>query len=267
MMEKTANDKKLALADLGTDAENTWCPGCGNFAILTAFKKAIVELHNEGKIDYRKVVMVTGIGCHGKIADYVKVSSYYTLHGRTLPSAIGIKEANPSLHVVGFAGDGDAYSEGMEHFIHTCNYDEDLTYIVHNNQIFALTTGQPTATTEMGLKTKTTPQGKPWRAVNPIALALVSGASFVARGFALEIDHLKDLIKQAILHKGFSYIDVVMPCISFHNTTQYFRQHIYKLEDVGHDPTDFDAAMKKAMEWRYEAEPKGKVPIGVFYKK
>lgn len=263
----TNNPNKLTLNDLSTPAVNTWCPGCTNFGILQAFKKAIVELHNEGKIDYRKVVILSGIGCHGKIVDYIKLSSYYTLHGRVLPSAIGIKLANPSLHVVGFAGDGDAYCEGIEHFVHACNYDADLTYIVHDNQIFALTTGQPTATTEKGLKTKSTPKGKPSRALNPIALALVSGASFVARGFALDVDHLKNLIKQAILHKGFAFIDVLQPCISFHNTTDYLRKHIYKLESVDHDPTDFDAAMKRAREWRYEADPKGRVAVGVFFKK
>src|SRR3989344_6617795 len=136
--------------DLNTKEENTWCPGCPNFVILETVKKALAELTNEGKIQIKDTAVVTGIGCHAKIFDYLNINSFYGLHGRVLPLALGIKLGNPNLTVLGFGGDGDTYAEGLEHFIHNCRYNADLTMLAHNNQVFSLTTGQFTPTTEKG---------------------------------------------------------------------------------------------------------------------
>lgn len=249
-----------------TSAEKTWCPGCSNFAILTAAKKALSELAKEGKISIRNVVVVVGIGCHAKIHDYLELSSYYALHGRVLPSLLGIKLGNPELIPIGFAGDGDTYAEGMNHFIHACKRNANIKLFVHNNQVFALTTGQVTPTSEKGYVGSTTPFGSYEKPINPIAIALVSGATFVARAYALDVEHLAMIIKEAILHKGFAFVDILQPCVTYHNATSYLSQRIYKLNRENHDYNDFDKAMKKALEWNYSFDESAKVPVGIFYK-
>ena len=251
----------MKLSDLSTKEPNTWCPGCTNNGILLAIKKALVELADEGKIDINKVVTVTGIGCHAKIFDYLNLSGFYSIHGRVLPTALGIKVANPDLTVIGFGGDGDTYAEGIAHFVHACRYNANITLIVHNNQVFALTTGQSTPTTEIGFKGKSTPEGEKNRPLNPIALALISGATFVARTLAIDIEHAKEVFKAAILHKGFSFVDVLQPCITYHNTIQFFREHTYKING----PFDFDTALRKSFEWNYTVKEDAKIPIGIFY--
>ncbi|MCD6404089.1 MAG: 2-oxoacid:ferredoxin oxidoreductase subunit beta [Nanoarchaeota archaeon] len=251
---------------LGTKEEITWCPGCTNFGILNAVKRAVGELIKEKKLRQREVVTVTGIGCHAKIYDYLNLSGFYSIHGRVLPTALGIKVGNPRLTVIGFGGDGDTYAEGISHFIHACRYNVDMTMIVHNNQVFALTTGQATPTTEEGFKGKSTPLGVFEKPLNPIALALLSGATFVARGYALYVDHLKRLIKEGIKHKGYALIDVLQPCITFHDIRDWLEKRMYKLEKKGHDPRSFEKAMRKALEWDYNLERGDKVPIGVFYR-
>jgi 2-oxoglutarate ferredoxin oxidoreductase subunit beta len=252
--------------ELNTKEEITWCPGCPNNGILAAVKKAIANLSDKGSIDVKDVVSVTGIGCHAKIYDYLDVNGFYSIHGRVVPTVWGMKLANPKLTVIGFGGDGDTYAEGIDHFVHACRYNPDATMIVHNNQVFALTTGQATPTTEPSFKGKSTPMGVGQKPLNPLALALVSGATFVARGFALDIDHLSSLIEQAIEHKGFGFIDVLQPCLIWHDhkTTSYFKEKAYKLED--HDTENYNDALKKALEWDYCFDGKTKIPIGVFYK-
>ena len=173
-----------------TKEKNTWCPGCTNFGVLQAAGQAIAELGLA-----KKTAIVTGIGCHAKIYDYLNLKAFYGLHGRVLPIAFGIKLGNPDLSVIGFGGDGDTYAEGMEHFIHNCRYNADLTMLVHNNQVFSLTTGQFTPTTEKGFKGSSSPLGLNEPPLNPLVLALAAGATFVARGYALQTSHLKDLIK------------------------------------------------------------------------
>ena len=244
--------------DLATSAKNTWCPGCGNFGIVSAFKNAIVELG----LEREKVVIVSGIGCHGKIADYVNVNSFHGIHGRVLPLATGMKLVNPNLTVVGFSGDADCYDEGWDHFCHAIRRNMDLTLIVHNNMILGLTTGQTTATSQAGFRTKSTPFGSITPPLNPIAHALVSSGTFVARGFAGDPKHLSGLIVEALKHRGFNYIDVFQPCVTFNylNTYEWFRQRIYKLEETGHDYTDKQKALQKSFEWGDH------IPIGVFYK-
>ncbi len=194
--------------ELGTKAINTWCPGCPNFSILQAAKEAFSQLANEGKLDIKNTAMVAGIGCHAKIYDYLNLKGFYGLHGRVLPIALGVKLGNPEMTVIGFGGDGDTYAEGMEHFIHNCRYNADMTMLVNDNQVFSLTTGQFTPATEKGFKSASSPLGLAEKPINPLTLAMEAGATFVARGYALNIPHLRDLIKGAIGHKGFSFIDI-----------------------------------------------------------
>jgi 2-oxoglutarate ferredoxin oxidoreductase subunit beta len=218
--------------DLKTPKINTWCPGCGNFGILMAFKKALIELG----LQREETVMV---------------------------SAQGIKLANPNLTVVGFAGDADQYNEGWGHFAHAIRNNIDMTLIVHDNMVLGLTTGQATSTSQQGFKSKSTPFGVIPPMLNPVAHALVSNSSFVARGFSGDMFHLKKLMVEAIKHRGFAYVDVFQPCVSFNylNTYDWFSQRVYKLEDEGHDVTDRNKALEKAFEWG------DRIPIGIFYNK
>jgi 2-oxoglutarate ferredoxin oxidoreductase subunit beta len=247
------------LNDLRTPKTNTWCPGCGNFGILMAFKKALIELG----IEREDAVLVSGIGCHGKMVNYVNINGFHGIHGRVLPLATGIKLANPRLNVVGFAGDADQYNEGWGHFAHAIRQNIDMTLIVHDNMVLGLTTGQATSTSQQGFKSKSTPFGVIPPMLNPIAHALVSSGTFVARGFSGDMLHLKGLIVEAIKHRGFAFIDVFQPCVTFNylNTYEWFRQRVYKLEENDHNLTDREKALEKALEWG------DKIPIGIFYKK
>ena len=243
---------------MNTSAKVTWCPGCGNFGILSAFRGALVELG----LEREQVVVVSGIGCHGKISDYVNVNTFHGIHGRVLPFATGVKLANPDLTVFGFSGDADCYDEGWDHFCHAVRRNIDVTLIVHNNMVLGLTTGQTTATSQTGFRTKSTPFGSVVPPLNPIAHALISSGSFVARGFAGDPKHLQGLIVQAAKHRGFNYIDVFQPCVTFNylNSFEWFRQRVYKLEDTGHNVSDRQKALEKSFEWGE------RIPIGVFYK-
>ena len=252
--------------DFNTKEEITWCPGCTNFGILEAFKEAAADLVNEGKIEKKNITTVTGIGCSSKIYDYIHSNGFYGIHGRVLPVCLGIKVANPNLTVIGFAGDGDTYAEGISHFVHACRYNADFTMIVHNNQVFSLTTGQATPTTEKGFVNGSTPLGVKEKPLNPILLALISGATFVARGYALDVAHLKEIIKKAITHKGFAFIDVLQPCLIFHNIIPFFQKHIYKL-GKDYNVSSFEKALEKAREWDYCFKDDSKIPIGIFYQK
>jgi len=225
---------------------------------LMAFKRAIVELG----LERNQVLLVSGIGCHGKMIDYVNINGFHGIHGRVLPVATGMKLVNPDLKVVGFSGDADCYDEGFEHFTHAMRRNVDITLIVHDNMVLGLTTGQATATSMKGFKTKSTPFGAISMPLNPIAVALVSNCSFVARGFAGDMVHLQKLVVEAMKHKGFAFMDVFQPCVTFNylNTFDWFKQRVYKLEETGHNPTDRKAALERAFEWG------DKIPIGIFYK-
>ncbi|MCS7135200.1 MAG: 2-oxoacid:ferredoxin oxidoreductase subunit beta [Candidatus Aenigmarchaeota archaeon] len=245
--------------ELTTQEKPTWCPGCGNFGILTALKNAIVELN----LPKHEVVIVAGIGCSGHLPQWINTFAFHSLHGRALPVAQAIKLANHKLKVIAVGGDGDGYGIGTAHFIHAMRRNVNITYIVHNNQIYGLTTGQASPTSEKGFKSKSTPHGLIEPPVNPIALALASDCSFVARGFAGDVKHLTHLIVQGIQHKGFALIDVLQPCISFNylNTYEYFMKRVYKLEeDNSYNFTNKRLAFEKAFEWGE------KIPIGLFYK-
>ncbi|MCL5408576.1 MAG: thiamine pyrophosphate-dependent enzyme [Candidatus Omnitrophica bacterium] len=251
----------MDIKNLDTYAKNTWCPGCGNFSILNSIKSVISEL--SGQIPIENFVIVSGIGCHAKIVDYINVNSFYSLHGRAVPAAEGIKIANPRLKVIVFAGDGDAYGEGLEHLIFAAKRNIDITVIVHNNRVYGLTVGQCTPTSPLGFKGKSTPAGTVEIPFNPLHLLLSSGATFIARGYTHGIDLLKDIFKQAVLHKGFSIVDTLQVCVSFYNMYDYYSKRVYTLKD--HNIYDYQSALNKIKEWDYNTD--SPISLGVFYKK
>jgi len=255
----------MTLQDLSTKNPNTWCPGCFNFQILAAVKNAVAKEISDGKPGKTKAdfAIVTGIGCHAKMFDYVNLNGINTLHGRVLPTCLGMKVGNPNLNIIGFSGDGDAYAEGMEHLIHAARYNSDFKYVVHNNQVFALTVGEPTPVTEIGFADKTTPLGVKLQPMNPIKLMLAAGAGFVARVFA-DIKQIEYVMQEAFRHKGFAFIEIIQPCIIFHPDIG-FKEKTYSLEQAGHDKTDIKAAMEKADEFDYNTAKK--IPCGIFYQK
>jgi len=208
--------------------------------------------------------MVSGIGCHAKIFDYLDLQGVNSLHGRVLPVALGMKVANPKLNLLAFSGDGDAYAEGMEHLIHMARYNSNIKYMVHNNQVFALTIAEPSPVTEKGYKDKTNPIGVKLQPANPIKLMLGAGASFVARVFADPVQ-VQNVLEEAQKHKGFCFIEVIQPCVIFHNDAGY-KDKTYNLQEKGHNKTNFEAAMEKAEEFDYNSiKPNTKIPLGIFY--
>ncbi|MFH1394518.1 MAG: thiamine pyrophosphate-dependent enzyme [Candidatus Micrarchaeota archaeon] len=252
----------VTINDFNVKEKIQWCPGCGNFGLISALKGAMADLG----LKSHETVIVSGIGCSSKLPHYVNTYGFESIHGRGLPVASAIKLANTDLNVVSVGGDGDGYGIGVQHFIHIMRRNYDLTYIVHDNQIYGLTTGQASPTSQLGMKTKTTPWGVVEEPFRPLSVAINGGATFIARGFVGDPAHLKELFKQAIAHKGFSFVDVFQPCVTFNklNTYPWFQERVYKLEDSGHDSSNWDAAMKKARE--DEDTEYNKIPIGVFYK-
>ena len=235
-----------------------WCPGCGDYGVLSGLQRALAELD----IAPHNVCVVSGIGCSSNLPGFIRSYGFHSLHGRSLPVATGIKLANHGLTVVATGGDGDGYGIGAGHFVHTCRRNFDMTYIVMDNQIYGLTTGQASPTTEKDIRTKSTPEGTIEIALSPIALALTCGATYVARGFSGELSQLVGLIKGAIEHKGFALVDIFSPCVTYNkqNTYPWFKERVYKLEDEKHDSTNFQAAMERSFEWG------NRIPIGLFYK-
>ena len=234
-----------------------WCPGCGNFGILSALTEDLVQLSLE---PYR-VLIVSGIGQAGKLPHYTRCNVLNVLHGRTLPAAAGAKMANHELVVVAVGGDGDGYGEGGNHFLHALRRNHDITYLVHNNQVYALTKGQASPTSDAGFVTKTTPHGA-WEPLNALAVAIAAGGTFVARGFAGQVDHLAGLIGQGIRHRGFALIEILQPCVTFNrrNTYAWYKERVYKLEESIYRPASRYEALQKAFEWGE------KIPIGVIWK-
>lgn len=240
-----------------TAHDPSWCPGCGDFSIWIAIKKAIVALG----IDPEKVVIVYGVGCAGNMSNTINVYGFHGLHGRPVPVATGTKLANHGLTVIAISGDGDAYGEGLGHMIHAMRGNHDITYIVHNNQTYGLTTGQTSPTSDHGAHSKTTPDGAIEDPVNPIAIALDAGATYVARGFSGDNPQLTQLLINAIKHRGFSFVDVFQPCVTFNqvNTYKWFFDKVYKLEDKKHDTTD------KSNAWLRANDLTEGFPTGLFY--
>lgn len=232
----TANDYK-------SDVHPIWCPGCGDFGVLASFYKAISELH----IPKEQLVVVSGIGCSSRFPAFVDAYGFHGTHGRALPLATGVKMAHPELHVVTVGGDGDAFSIGMGHIPHAVRRNVDITYIVMDNEIYGLTKGQASPTSPVGMERKASPYGTVEKPLNPLLIALASGASWVARGFSSKPKELTDLIKQAITHKGFSLLQVYSPCVTFYDTYDHFKQ-VTKPLPADHNPRDLMSAMKYAMD-------------------
>jgi 2-oxoglutarate/2-oxoacid ferredoxin oxidoreductase subunit beta len=252
--------KQMVMADLKGKVDPDWCPGCGDFGVLAAVQKALVEL----QIPKHEVVTISGIGCSSNFPGFIDTYGMHTLHGRSLPVASGMKLANHAMTVLVTGGDGDGFGIGAGHFMHTMRRNIDLTYLVMDNQIYGLTTGQTSPTSRPGMKTKSMPFGNLESPVNPISLALAAGATFVARGFSADQKHLTELIKRGIEHKGFSFIDIFSPCVTYNhdNTFQWFRPRVKKLEDnPSYDPGDWAAAMEKSLLWGDE------IPIGLFFER
>ena len=243
-----------------TDLKPVWCPGCGDFGVLSSLQKVLAEMN----VSPHNVVTISGIGCSSNLPGFIDTYGMHTLHGRALAVATGVKMANHKLHVVVTGGDGDGFGIGGNHFIHTIRRNVDLLYIAMDNQIYGLTTGQTSPTSRKGMKTKSMPYGNVEEPINPITLALAAGATFVARGFSAEPKHLAELIKQGLEHKGFSFIDVFSPCVTYNhdNTYAWFRERVKKLEqDASYDSSDWHGAMKRALVWGDE------IPIGKFFQR
>jgi 2-oxoglutarate ferredoxin oxidoreductase subunit beta len=252
--------KPLTMADFKGRVDPDWCPGCGDFGVLAAVQKALVDL----QIPNHQIVTVSGIGCSSNFPGFIETYGMHTLHGRSLPVATGVKMANPDLTVLVTGGDGDGLGIGGNHLTHTIRRNVDLTYIIMDNQIYGLTTGQTSPTSRLGMKTKSTPFGNIEGPIYPITMALAAGATFVARGFSGDQKHLTDLIKQAIQHKGFSFLDVFSPCVTYNkdNTFQWFRPRVKRLEDdASYDASNWIGAMEKSTIWGEE------IPIGKFFER
>ena len=246
--------------NLSTKVKITWCPGCPNSQILVSFRQAIKELIQNESLKIENLTAFAGIGCHGKISDYINVNTFTSLHGRLVPAMTGAKCANPALAIVGFSGDGDSLDEGIEHLIHAAKRNSDISLFVHDNRVFALTTGQFNALSPKGFKSKSAPFGSIEEPFNPLLLMLSAGATFVARTYAGDFNSTKRIMQSAIAHKGFSYVDIIQPCITFFDTRDYFKERVYW---IGEDfPTN---DLKKAIE-KVSENTEDKVPLGIFYK-
>lgn len=242
------------MRELDTKKPNTWCAGCGNFGILNAFKATVNKLVEEGR-NPDEIVITCGIGCHGKIFDYLALSGIFGLHGRALATAQGIKLANPALTVISFGGDGDSLGEGLEHTLFAAKRNMDITLILHNNGNYGLTTGQFSPLSKTGYKGLSTPRGSIERPFQPIPLLMEAGATFVARGYSAKTEHLSGLIHSAVRHKGFSFIEVMQPCVSYNNTYQLLNHRVKLLETI---PVNREHSLELA---RNEEE----IYIGIFY--
>ena len=250
---------ELPIQTYAGPVEPDWCPGCGDFGVLKAVKMAA----GKAGVQPKDLVIVSGIGCSSNLPGYVHSYGVHSIHGRAVAVASGIRLANTDLKVVITGGDGDGYGIGIGHFIHAMRRNLDLTYVVMNNQIYGLTTGQASPTTMKEMRTKSTPRGNVELPINPLALALVSGATYVARGFSGDPNYMADLIAGGIRHKGFALIDVFSPCVTYNklNTYPWFKKRVYKLDDEsGYDPANGQAALEKSFEWG------DRIPLGLFYR-
>jgi 2-oxoglutarate ferredoxin oxidoreductase subunit beta len=234
-----------------------WCPGCGNYSILKSFKDALIDMAMEP----HQFTVVSGIGQAAKFPHYIKCNTFNGLHGRSLPVATGIKLANHEHHVMVFTGDGDCYGEGGNHFMHSIRRNINVKLFVHDNQIYGLTKGQASPTSMEGMKTKNQPFGVISEQLNPLALAISLDCSFVARGFSGEMEHLKELMKAAVNHRGFSLVDILQPCVTFNkiNTLDWYKERVYTIEPE-YNPEDKFEAFRRAQEWG------DRIPIGIIYR-
>ena len=236
----------------------TWCPGCGNWGIGIALKSSLSQLG----LSPSSVFVVFGIGCSGNMNDFLNAYSVHSLHGRSIPTAIGMKLANHKFTTLVVGGDGDLYGEGGNHFLHACRGNHDITVIVHDNKIYGLTTGQFSPTSPRGFKSKSSPYGSLEKPLNPLAVAISEGATFVAQGFAGNVPSLINIIKLAISHKGFSLVNVLQPCVSFNkiNTYEYYRTRVQYLSKK-----PYIKSREKALDFVFESYKREKYPVGVVF--
>ena len=244
--------------NLNTKQEITWCPGCPNFVILESAKKAIANLISHGE-KQESFAMATDIGCSSKIFDYINISGFYGLHGRAIPTAGGMSLGNPNLHVLAFLGDGGAYAEGISHLLHSARYNANVTAVIHDNQSFSLTTGQPTPTSQQGMKSKSVlvVVDEPF---NPIKLMLASNCTFIARCNAKDMNHTAEVLEKAIKHNGFSFVEIIQDCLIFNKEINNKDPMMYKIPDNKNKTK----AESLADQWDYNGK-KGKIPLGVIY--
>jgi 2-oxoglutarate ferredoxin oxidoreductase subunit beta len=245
--------------DFDSPEAPTWCTGCGNHGILNAIKMALAEQN----IAPHELVIFTGIGCGSKLPHYMKINGFHTIHGRSLAVATGARLANHGIKIITVHGDGDGYGMGLGHWLHAVRRNIGLVDIVQNNRVYGLTKGQYSPTSDPGMRTPTSPEGAIDRPVQPLAMAIAAGATFVARGYPNELRHLVWLIGEALHHPGYALVDVLQPCVTFNRASAYdfYNDRVYKLEDEeGYDPHDRTAAWVKAQEWGE------RIPIGVFYR-
>lgn len=238
----------MNINDFKSNDEIAWCPGCGDFGILNACKKALVAINKQPK----DILFVSGIGQAAKLPHYIRSNCFNGLHGRALPAAVGAKIANHNLTIIVATGDGDCYGEGGNHLLHNIRRNVDITVIVCNNQIYGLTKGQASPTTDLGYETKVQVNGVILEPLHPLEMAIALGCGFVARGYSADSEHLSWLITEGIKHRGFSLIDVLQPCVSFNkkNTYEWYAKRIYKVnDDASYNPKDKLAAYQKASEW------------------
>lgn len=243
----TTQQPALKLADYKTDEASWWCPGCGDFGVLAALQRAVMELGRRPE----DVAIVAGIGCSGKIGNYINSYNIHTTHGRTMPVALGVKLANRELTVIAAGGDGDGFAIGMGHFVHALRRNPDITYVVMDNQIYGLTKGQASPTSMEGFETRSTPQGSIEHPVRQLQLAITSGATFVAQGFSSKQKQLVDILKAAINHRGFSLVNTISPCVTFNkvNTYDYYKAELKDLDALpGYDRHDRQQALSVLME-------------------
>ena len=245
--------------NLKTKEEITWCPGCPNFMILDSVKTAIATLISKGA-KQEEFALTTDIGCSSKIYDYINISGIYGLHGRSLPTGLGLTLGNPNLKVISFVGDGGIYNEGISHFMHAGRYNANMTLLVHDNQSFSLTTGQPTATSQQGFKSKAAPLGEFDHPLNPIKMALAANITFIARTNARDLKQNAEIIQKAIEHKGFSYVEIIQDCLIFNKESNETDDKMYNIEPN----TDKKKAEKLADEWDYNLK-NGKLPLGIIF--
>ena len=233
----------VELKEYNREEKPNWCPGCGNYGIITAVKKTLAEL----KFKSENTVLVSGVGCFAKLPYWVKVNGFVGLHGRSLPVAQGVKLANPKLNVIAFGGDGDGYGEGGNHFIHACRRNVDITYIVHNNSVFGLTTGQYSPTAEKGRKSKSSLLGSTENPINPLALAIASGATFVARAYAGHLKETVEILKKAVEHKGFAFVDIIQACVTYQpeKNLEYFKDKIVYVKEESNKLKAMEIALKE----------------------
>jgi 2-oxoglutarate ferredoxin oxidoreductase subunit beta len=249
--------QERTLDEYKSDEKPTWCPGCGDFGVLNAVYRALrLKGYNP-----HEVVAISGIGCSSRIPYFISTYGFHSIHGRTMPVATGVRVARPDLKTLVFGGDGDAFAIGAGHFVHAMRRNIDITYVVMDNQTYGLTKGQTSPTSGEGYQSLSTPQGNPEQALNPISLAIASGATFVARGFSAEPQKLADLIVEGIDHKGFSFIDVYSPCPTFNkvNTFKYYKEAVSWL------PSDHQAS--DAIQGLQYAQSRDPLYLGVFHRR